>query len=434
MRQLIILSSIAFVVFGASRAAAQDAAWGCYDPQPGHPTTEEKRAFLLRIAPMARDAERRYGVPAAALTAMSAIESGFGFTRLAQNARNYFGWKYVSSAAAGGRASWTLACQPAEDVNNRYIVFNSEADGLDFVAARLAASRDYKADTQRYREDLRAGVDPVAAARRWVAGIADPYNWKPALYVRTVTRVMNAPLEPSDTISPDYNLYALAGPGAGADRALDQTRAALQGFRFGRHMETNCAPTALPGWEGYPVGLCSYPSGDARHPAKVALLDPSDDQLHRWIASACVRARIADIGLCAKKLATRIRSQSGAQFPVAGMVLEDMDGDGRLNQFAFRDGVTVSVAGVSGGADHAPTDAENEAALRAVPIAAKIYARIAGTTRANYAAMTGRSLSEFDGLKWLSETRAAYQRAWGAPSNDLIDAWALANRSALGGR
>lgn len=417
-------------------AAAQESNWGCYDPQPGHPTLEEKRAFLERFIPLAREAERRHAVPAAALTAMAVVESGFGFTRLAQNGRNYFGWKYSSAGSAGGRPFWTLACQPPEDVNNRYIAFTSEADGVDFVAARLASSPYYKVDTQQYRKDSQSGVDPMLAARRWVKGVADPYNWKPDLYARTIIRVMNAPLAPSDLVATDANLYAMAGPHrASSDSdALAKTKSALAGFAFGRYMEVNCTPTSLPGWEAFPVGLCRYMSGASGVPAEVALLDPTDEQAHRWIASACVRINATNIGTCARKIAKRIRAQSGAQFPVAGIVLEDMDGNGRLNQFAFRDGVTVSVVGVVNGAELAPTAAANEAALYASPTTAKIYARIAGTTRAQYAAFTGRPLSEFDGLKWLRETRAAYQQAWGADSNALIDSWAHANKEALGGQ
>lgn len=424
---------LAAAVFSVSTFAVQAHAqqWGCYDPQPGHPTQDEKRAFIDRIVPLARLAERQHGVPAAAIAAMSAVESGFGFTQVAQNAKNYFGWKFVSASAAGGRAAWTLECQPASDPNNKYIVFASEADGIDFVASRLARSPYYRDDTARYGDDLRRGVDPVVATRRWVAGVADPYNWRPDLYARTITRVMNAPLAPSDTVSPDSNLYALAN--AASSDALALTKAALAGFVFGRYMEQNCATTTLPGWEGFPVGLCRYgASGGAT--AQVALLDPTDQQLHRWIASACAKIRASDIGICARNLAKRIRSQSGAQFPVAGMVLEDMDGNGVMNQFAFRDGVTVTVEGVQNAVERAPSAAENEAALRAPPTAAKLYARIAGTTRAQYAAFVGRPASDFAGLKWLDETRAAYQRAWGQESNELITAWAVANKAALGGR
>jgi hypothetical protein len=102
-----------------------------------------------------------------------------------------------------------------------------------------------------------------------------------------------------------------------------------------------------------------------------------------------------------------------ACFPkaVAGMVLEDMDEDGKPNQFAFRDGVTVSVQGVTLGKAGGPTSSENRAALENPPISAKRFARIAGTTRGQYVAYA-RNASPVEGLAWLRVVRDVYQRAW----------------------
>jgi len=85
--------------------AETSAAWGCYEPQPGHPTEAEKRAFVEEVATLATRAEERHGVPATAITAMAILESGYGWTRLAQNTNNLLGWKYsprLQASASSG--------------------------------------------------------------------------------------------------------------------------------------------------------------------------------------------------------------------------------------------------------------------------------------------------------------------------------------------
>src|SRR5262245_36352744 len=113
-----------FVAGPTGLAVAQQ--WGCYDPQPGHPTDGEKVEYVEEIRPSAQEAEQRYGPPAAALIAMACVEGGYGWTRTALHANNLFGWKYNSVTSSGGRACWVLECQPPEDKNNRYIKFRDE--------------------------------------------------------------------------------------------------------------------------------------------------------------------------------------------------------------------------------------------------------------------------------------------------------------------
>ncbi len=180
----------------SAATSPHDPAWDCYAPEPGHPTAAEKQAFLTRGATYAKEAERTYGVPAAALLAMSAIEGGYGFTRIAQLANNSFGYKFTNTSAAGGRSSYTLACQPAWDANNRYIAFYDQRDGFLFVARKLATRADwanYKAATDRYRADRAAGVAVRVAVDRWVDGIADAgYNYDPPTYKRALKSLMTS--------------------------------------------------------------------------------------------------------------------------------------------------------------------------------------------------------------------------------------------------
>src|SRR5438034_33083 len=62
------------------------------------------------------------------------------------------------------------------------------------------------AEKQAFIEDVSA----QAGSRAWIAAIANPYNWRPAEYTKTVTRFMNDPASPSEQVSPDRNLYRLS--------------------------------------------------------------------------------------------------------------------------------------------------------------------------------------------------------------------------------
>lgn len=173
-----------------------DPRWDCYAPEPGHPTAAEKSAFLTTSAVAAQEAERTYGVPAAAILAMAAVEGGYGFTRTALFAKNAFGYKFGSTATAGGRGAYTLGCQPSWDVGNRYIVFSSIRDGILFVSQRLATRADwanYKGPTDRYRAARNAGANVTTAVNAWIDGIADAgYNYDPPTYKRTIKSMIAA--------------------------------------------------------------------------------------------------------------------------------------------------------------------------------------------------------------------------------------------------
>jgi uncharacterized FlgJ-related protein len=194
----------------AAASTATDT-WGCFEPQPGHPTAAEKRSFINEVGSLATRAEQRHGVPAAALVAMAIQETGYGWTRLAQNTNNLLAWSYTSSAAAEGREPWVLDC-PGQSSSQRYIVFRDRAEAVDFVAEQLATSVNYQADTERYRQDRANGVDVIEAVNRWVDGIADPYSSQPAPYREAIKRILNNSYNPSDQRSAENNLYRLSEP------------------------------------------------------------------------------------------------------------------------------------------------------------------------------------------------------------------------------
>ncbi|HEY8880067.1 MAG TPA: glucosaminidase domain-containing protein [Roseateles sp.] len=422
---------------------AQGQAWGCYDPKPGHPTNAEKASFVARVSALAIAAEQRHGVPAPAIAAMAMVESGYGWTRTALQAHNFFGWKFYGANAAGGRPSYVLDCQPPEDVNNRYVVFASDADAVDFVAGKLASLPVYRPDAEAYRLARAAGQPAQAAVNAWLTGIADPYNWRPAEYVRTVTRFMNDPLSPSDQVAADRNLYRLAlaapasAPAASAPGPQDaQLLVSTREWFAARVASRSCEPavTDFPRWAGFPVRRCSYSDGGVE--AHTFMLNPTPEQLARWTLTACDDAQAADATACARVVAQTIWSASSGVFPVAGFIPEPAASGGGQGQaiqcFLFRDGVTVATAAVPAAPLAAGPQcpaADNDGAV----IKARRFARVASTTRADYLAAGGTAPVGTDGdgdPRWLDAVRDLYQQAWSSDRNALISAKARSLKAA----
>lgn len=178
----------------------------CYAPSHS-PTTADKDQWVRSLVESAKDAERIHGVPAAAMIAIASRESGYGLTKLYKGAKNPFGYKWTSTGSEG-RPSWTLTCQPKEDDNNQYIAFKSSWDAMLFVAKKLATGSRYKATTDAYVKARKAGGDVKAAVDAWIVGIADAgYNYDPATYKGSITKMTNNYQSPSWTKSSSYNLY-----------------------------------------------------------------------------------------------------------------------------------------------------------------------------------------------------------------------------------
>jgi hypothetical protein len=362
----LIASLVLIAAHAQTNPPENDPAWGCYDPAPGHPTAPERAAFIERASAAAVKAEQDYGVPAAALAAMAAQESGYGWTRIALFANNYFGWKGTEGLAS----AYHLACQPTEnDPNAYYVRYSSLEESMLAVAARLHDSPYYKFDTARYRADLNAGVDPALAAKLWIDAIAPNFNGDPARYRRSLRRMMNDPTTPSDNINPTTALYRFApkpqAPAKYADIASSKAYAEIialakhnmdPGVRYtdacidgSGTIETN-----YPEYEGYPVKRCIYTLGDLK--GLVYTLHPSTAQVATWVAFACIRAGAPDQLKCARRLfwpsepnVEGIFNSNNGQFPVAGNVIERGDEAGcdeptTYYNIQFRHGVTVQLA------------------------------------------------------------------------------------------
>jgi hypothetical protein len=204
-------------------------------------------------------------------------------------------------------------------------------------------------------------------------------------------------------------------------------------LKSSRYMEVNPQKAIVPGWEGFPTIKCSYTVKDkatgTNKTASVIMLNPDAQQLARWIVTACIEAKESAKTNYTKKLADHIMSQSGGQFPVRGIVYEDiLPANGIHEVFCFVDGVTVKIKGVEHRSERQPSVEQMEKTLNAtkadVTWVGK-YARIQSTTREEYQQAGGKE--NVEGTAWLEVNRTLYQKAWNADRNELMIAWAKAN-------
>lgn len=196
--------------------------------------------------------------------------------------------------------------------------------------------------------------------------------------------------------------------------------------------------TDIPGWEGYPVKLYEYYTGKdiKKGVAKrglVYLLNPSAEQLATWIATTCWEVKQSTDTTYLYKLAEFIKRQSGAQFPVQGVVYEDMYTKNFYEPYIFKDGVTVYVAdSTKMPADKHCTDEQLEFYLHMTNADLKPntgrYARICSTNRTQYYKNGGKTdvgdNDEHRSQSWLNVVRQLYQLAWLSDRNELMIAWA----------
>ena len=206
-------------------------------------------------------------------------------------------------------------------------------------------------------------------------------------------------------------------------------RQKLTSVEWGQYMTQHCHDAAVEHWAGFPTQRCDYESRSGFGSIPVILLDPDERRLADWLATACTDAKVPDVPRCAERVAVQIKCQSNNQFPVAGFVEEN-------SLFLFRDGLTVSIAGVDTGRDiglsRAPNADEIDLTLsRGAVTAIWQWARIAGTGRGDFANLFGKHVEQMEGPSWLETVRAEYQAAWNSKRNRLVSAWALAHSSQI---
>lgn len=205
-----------------------------------------------------------------------------------------------------------------------------------------------------------------------------------------------------------------------------------KGIITGRYMEDGpCADISFSKWEEFPLKKCTYRQPDNNAPsgkkATVIMLNPEKELLAKWLVASCVIVKgNTGIKSCAIELAKAIINASGSQFPVAGIVLEDMDGDNVQEAWTFRDGVTVNLqGGLALGFKGIFDESDNNLAVNpdtAVLSTAsqKGPARIQSTSRQMYRNYMASNAKDVTGLKWLDEVRALYQDAWKRGHNNSL--------------
>jgi hypothetical protein len=182
-----------------------------------------------------------------------------------------------------------------------------------------------------------------------------------------------------------------------------------------------------PGWEGFTLIHWRYTTDD-RKSAEVLMLNPTNDQIARWIVTACheVGHPVFTGSVPSKyaiKLCDQIIGQSGGQFPVAGIVYEDMGG-GPFLVWGFRDGVTVGYEGITNEVPDQVTPDQIKASLnRATKLRYEGYqARLESITRDEYRLAGGKE--EVNGAAFLDVNRRLYQAAWNSDRNQMLIYWA----------
>jgi hypothetical protein len=193
----------------------------------------------------------------------------------------------------------------------------------------------------------------------------------------------------------------------------------------------------LPGWEGYPVKLYEYktsPDLYTHQPktGKVYLLNPSPEKLITWILTTCWEVKKSVDYQYVNELFLWIRGQSGAQFPVKGLVYEDQYTKDFQEPYIFKDGVTVYIQDST----HFPKDKtctpeQIEFYLHLTNNDIKPqtgqYGRIASTRREDYVLNGGtEDVGNINDrkIKWLDVVREEYKKAWNSDRNELMIAWA----------
>lgn len=200
-----------------------------------------------------------------------------------------------------------------------------------------------------------------------------------------------------------------------------------------RYLEKNPVSITWPGYEGYPTVKCTYTTKDTAgtyagqtKTADVILLNPPPELVSRWVVNGLIDVTgSADITR-ANKIMQSILSASGSQYPVAGMVYEDMEGDGTQNLYCFRDGLTVYVSGISSGRTSPLSEAERQITMTGTLTGTGSYARIISTTREMYTANGGSrdvGTASNKKLEYLNAIREDYKKGFDTGHNPLIEAW-----------
>ncbi|XZF13463.1 hypothetical protein ACTHGU_16880 [Chitinophagaceae bacterium MMS25-I14] len=211
--------------------------------------------------------------------------------------------------------------------------------------------------------------------------------------------------------------------------------------------------TDLPGWEGDTLTLYQYSiadKADTTLTAKVIMYNANDHRIANWIYYALKDCNKKTDSKNIDAVIDYIRKQSGFQFPVRGIVYEDLQTayskkktDGIQETYFFFDGVAVSHKTIKintyipGKPPQRATGAQNDALLQMTLTnveRAFLYARISSTLREEYQSFMKHihqtsvpDQNADNGKVYLETVRKEYRAAMHGKRNNLIAAWVYAN-------
>lgn len=176
-----------------------------YLPLVEGPTENDQRSFIDEVTIHALTAQGKWGIPAAAIIGMAALESGYGTTRIAFYANNLFGIKVWGGDST---TAWQLKGQPDEDFDqaipvladfgedrivfdesarrdNWYRKFDSYGHSVEYLAGTLLVNDRYVFARESFQQRLEEGWSEKEATKHYLYDIADAgYNHHGGSYYR----------------------------------------------------------------------------------------------------------------------------------------------------------------------------------------------------------------------------------------------------------
>ncbi|MBC2807012.1 hypothetical protein C3Y94_028195 [Rhizobium ruizarguesonis] len=215
-----------------------------------------------------------------------------------------------------------------------------------------------------------------------------------------------------------------------------------------RYMEHDCKDVAkdwasshvgLEKYAGLPVKRCFYPRTQTANKhrnsatliAVVWMLNPDPPTIAKWIGAACPKIDVESEADCGRRIASYVLTQNGAQFPVAGHVLETQSEAGCavsvpgcegdvLIYLPFRDGVTVKLQNDHPDQRRKETFADEQEALKAAEETLSDPASFQSVGDIGRVGNIYRLPKEED-FDWLERNRDTYLKALSDTSYDFFD-------------
>lgn len=233
------------------------------------------------------------------------------------------------------------------------------------------------------------------------------------------------PENPHPVVNPDWSDAAVKLDATGEAFAAS----IATGLRNSRYMEDDCrADLSWPLYGDLPVIRCKYGLGGQK--AEVVMLNPGPRRLTAWLSDAC-RGLNENLTTCMNRGYRQIIYQSGGQFPITGVVLEDMSGNGKGEAFAFREGVTVRISTFGTGTESIISSSQVEKAMTATAMYTYSYGRPISVTREQMTAYAKKEGLKIPTLGASSERKNSfhtligqqYRESWRTGRSHILRAW-----------